>query len=508
MMDGITTAASLLRMGTAGRQIAINLYILATQLTTDAEDRISALSNDVSFTAGVLQQLGELIRQTRVDGGRTGFLLSRSGLDATRSSASVCETIFNEIERGARDASERLRGRRGRRLGKIRLSGSERAEWTFLQPSVEALRDELRGARGTSMLVLQVTSFALSSKKMANGQQAAPTLMVEQRDIVRAILELSKQAHSSDESLAKTSTLCSYHSSTQEPTLSTSNNPYALKYSGHDAIVETPQVQSRTAAASMSAPLETQVELRTETGKKTAAPIKQAVGVAETTPERPRISNRIAQRHFREQMKTILDDLARKRSFIEGLAGVNHIEDENEDERDDWDWTQTVEGHAALESMQGDGTLEGFDFDAFLRDSAPDANKPTDASGAPGASVAPPPVSQMNVTDVETKQCTREDKNDEDNTDTVSPLFGTEKPRLWPESEYQKASMADPSGDDGEPQQPMYFSDDSYDLVSRLDDSDGSDEDGKWDVDGGHEEAEAERIVRDLIEKYTTLTLE
>lgn len=68
--------------------------------------------------------------------------------------------------------------------------------------------------------------------------------------------------------------------------------------------------------------------------------------------------------------------------------------------------------------------------------------------------------------------------------------------------------MADPSGDDGEPQQPMYFSDDSYDLVSRLDDSDGSDEDGKWDVDGGHEEAEAERIVRDLIEKYTTLTLE
>lgn len=123
--------------------------------------------------------------------------------------------------------------------------------------------------------------------------------MVEQRDIVRAILELSKQAHSSDESLAKTSTLCSYHSSTQEPTLSTSNNPYALKYSGHDAIVETPQVQSRTAAASMSAPLETQVELRTETGKKTAAPIKQAVGVAETTPERPRISNRIAQRHFR-----------------------------------------------------------------------------------------------------------------------------------------------------------------------------------------------------------------
>lgn len=91
--------------------------------------------------------------------------------------------------------------------------------------------------------------------------------MVEQRDIVRAILELSKQVYSSDESRAETSTLCSYHSSTQEPTLSTSNNRYTLKYSGH--------------------------------GAKTAAPIKQAVGVAETIPERPRIGNKIAQRNFR-----------------------------------------------------------------------------------------------------------------------------------------------------------------------------------------------------------------
>lgn len=129
--------------------------------------------------------------------------------------------------------------------------------------------------------------------------QAAPIQMAEQRDIVRAILELSKQARSSDESPAKTSTLCSYHSSTREPTLPASSSPYTLRYSGHDAIVETPQAQSRTAAASMSAPLETPDELRTETGKKTAAPIKQAVGVAETVPERPRICKKIAQRHFR-----------------------------------------------------------------------------------------------------------------------------------------------------------------------------------------------------------------
>ena len=66
----------------------------------------------------------------------------------------------------------------------------------------------------------------------------------------------------------------------------------------------------------------------------------------------------------------------------------------------------------------------------------------------------------------------------------------------------------DPSGDDGEPQQAMYCSDDSYDLVSQLDDSDGSDEDGKLNVDEALEKAEAERTVKDLVKKYTTLTLE
>lgn len=66
----------------------------------------------------------------------------------------------------------------------------------------------------------------------------------------------------------------------------------------------------------------------------------------------------------------------------------------------------------------------------------------------------------------------------------------------------------EPSGDDGEPQQAMYFSDESYDLVSRLDASDGSDGDDKWNPDEALEEAEAERTVKALIEKYTTLTLE
>lgn len=74
-----------------------------------------------------------------------------------------------------------------------------------------------------------------------------------------------------------------------------------------------------------------------------------------------------------------------------------------------------------------------------------------------------------------------------------------------PDSRYKKASTAYTSDDDGEPQRPMDLSDDSYEFVSQLDDSDESDESGKENADEALEEAEAERIVNDLIEKYTTL---
>ncbi|KAL8721978.1 MAG: hypothetical protein Q9225_001453 [Loekoesia sp. 1 TL-2023] len=188
-MDGVSIAASLVAIGSAGCQIAIKLYTLATQIST-ASDRISSISNDVSLTSGVLQQLGELMAQKTTDDGTSIF--SQGGLETTRTSAAMCENIFKEIEQAAEDASEQIRGR-GRLVGKIKLSKFEKAKWPFLQPSIEGLRTDLREAKGTLMLMLQVTSLAFS-KKIADLHQNASTHAVEQRDIIHAILELSKQA--------------------------------------------------------------------------------------------------------------------------------------------------------------------------------------------------------------------------------------------------------------------------------------------------------------------------
>ncbi|KAL8899242.1 MAG: hypothetical protein Q9207_006295 [Kuettlingeria erythrocarpa] len=197
-MDGLSVAASLVGIGAVGCQIAIKLYTLATQIST-ASDRVSSISNDVSLTASVLQQLGELMKQKAADDGTSIF--SQSGLETTRTSATMCENIFKAIEQAAKDASEQVRSR-GRIIGKIKLSKSEKAKWPFLQPSIEALRNDLREAKGTLMLMLQLTTLAFS-KKMADGHKAVSTHIVEQRDIIHAILELSKQAQVKENSMSR-----------------------------------------------------------------------------------------------------------------------------------------------------------------------------------------------------------------------------------------------------------------------------------------------------------------
>ncbi|KAL8732256.1 MAG: hypothetical protein Q9166_002828 [cf. Caloplaca sp. 2 TL-2023] len=197
-MDGVSIAASLVGIGAAGCQIAIKLYTLATQIST-ASQRISSISNDVSLTSGVLKELGEFMTRETADDGTTIF--SQSGLDTTRRSAVICENIFHEIEQAARDASEQLRTR-DKFVGKIKLSKSEKAKWPFLQPSIDSLRIDLREAKGTLMLMLQVMNLALS-QRMATIHQTTSMNIIEQREIYRAILAIQKQAQGNGSTRSK-----------------------------------------------------------------------------------------------------------------------------------------------------------------------------------------------------------------------------------------------------------------------------------------------------------------
>ncbi len=152
-MDGVSVAASIVGIATAGIHISIKVATLAGQIST-ASERVSTIGNDVSLTSGILHQLGEMMGQETSNGNFSIF--NNAGLETTRSSAEICQKIFEEVERETAKASALLRGRKQQVGEKVKLSKAEKTKWPFLQPGLEILRTDLREAKGTLMLMLQV----------------------------------------------------------------------------------------------------------------------------------------------------------------------------------------------------------------------------------------------------------------------------------------------------------------------------------------------------------------
>ena len=188
-MDGVSIAASIVGIATAGIQVSIKLVNLATQVDT-ASDRVSSIANDISLTSGVIHQLGELMNQKTTDSGTT--ILNQRGLDITKTSTIMCERVFQEIDKETKKASAQLRKvspGQGRMSGeKIKLSTLEKATWPFLQPNINDLRADLRDAKSTLMLMLQVASLALN-KRMFDASLSKS----EHEDYVRTIVALELQ---------------------------------------------------------------------------------------------------------------------------------------------------------------------------------------------------------------------------------------------------------------------------------------------------------------------------
>lgn len=103
-MDGVSAAASIVGIATAGIQISIKVVTLANQIHT-ASERITAVGSDVSLTAAILHQLGDVMQP----GQSTDVpILNQGGLQTTKASADTCEKIFREVEKETGKASEMM----------------------------------------------------------------------------------------------------------------------------------------------------------------------------------------------------------------------------------------------------------------------------------------------------------------------------------------------------------------------------------------------------------------
>lgn len=163
-MDGISAASSILTIGAAGVSISIKLIAFANQVST-ASSRIQSIGSDVSLTANVLQQLGDLMSKREDD--KAVSVFSEDGLSTTKASADACRTVFYKLEEVLRKASQQLRanGNKAAIGKKVTLSKYEALKWPFLQPSIDTLRTTMKDARDTLMLILHITTLAYLKKQ-------------------------------------------------------------------------------------------------------------------------------------------------------------------------------------------------------------------------------------------------------------------------------------------------------------------------------------------------------
>ena len=168
-MDGISAAASILAIATAGIQVSIKLFSLAKQYSA-ASDRINGISVEVNFTSSVLKELAAHMVQGSTENdlkpdGNPANILTESSLQITTSSAKICDKVIQELKGMLKKASKQIDNDEGTVIREeVTLSRMERVKLLFQQPQLSTLRDELGKAKDSLVFVLHLTTLAYAKK--------------------------------------------------------------------------------------------------------------------------------------------------------------------------------------------------------------------------------------------------------------------------------------------------------------------------------------------------------
>lgn len=195
-MEPIGAAASVLAIATAGIQVSLKLIAFADQVAT-ASRKIEDVGTDVSVTAGTLQELGEFMNLPTK---RSIKMFLPHQVRGITQSSERCSQIFEELKTMLSAASHQLRDRQDTKTKdkvtpqKLKLSRLECMKWPFLQPSMDPLRSELRDAKATLTLMLQVVNLRYAQATSSLNQD-------EQEDLKRMIIAMKRQQLASEESI-------------------------------------------------------------------------------------------------------------------------------------------------------------------------------------------------------------------------------------------------------------------------------------------------------------------
>ncbi|KAK1149669.1 hypothetical protein N8T08_005221 [Aspergillus melleus] len=174
-MEAIRAASAILGIATAGVQCSIKLLTFAGH-GKSAEEEITHIAEDVSLNASILQQLGDLVKdsegneQTRIGGNGDDHderqslvadihdaryeskrgIFNAVGLATVMKLAERCREIFDTLDEAVQRATAQSGSTPGT-LGRL-----EMLRWPLLRPETEALRGQLRDVKGTLMFMLQL----------------------------------------------------------------------------------------------------------------------------------------------------------------------------------------------------------------------------------------------------------------------------------------------------------------------------------------------------------------
>ena len=148
MAEPFSIATGALQVASAGVKLATTLYTYS-ETVWNADKRIKAIASDVSITANVLRELGDLLEKDQSE-----KLCSANAISTADAALKGCKDAFDEVDEAIK-GSLKPNG-----SGKKTLSVAARFAWPLKQNKMMTLGANLDRLKSTLLLMLNVLTYA------------------------------------------------------------------------------------------------------------------------------------------------------------------------------------------------------------------------------------------------------------------------------------------------------------------------------------------------------------
>jgi hypothetical protein len=153
VIAAVGVIASVAQLADYGFKLSIKLTSYS-EAVARADRTIESISNEVSFTSGVLKVLGDILEQDEAK------YISRTAVEATQGTVKECFVVFESLtkilDKALPKSSDVEKGGKGAKGMRLR----EKMKWAFQEPKVELMRANLDRLKANLTLMLEVLKLA------------------------------------------------------------------------------------------------------------------------------------------------------------------------------------------------------------------------------------------------------------------------------------------------------------------------------------------------------------